>query len=389
MYSCLKGSTEHEAYRVIHRENDQPIIKSVGPDKLTTAPLYSSDVKFGCSADGNPPPKYQWLQRVSNSNSVPQDKILRSSDPKLQFINITYDFQGDYVCVVTNTIAGIERFVQSQPITLQVIGAPQVMRYSEKHEVVAHRGENAVLSVVVCADPRPRRTAWEWGSLQLEAGAGIGRYQAEELLQLDNVEVEARLKFLKLEFQMDSCAGEYFETVKSDTKEDCYEARFHVKRVDHADARNYYLKVENERGSDSHSIYLAVREPLGMSAVFTVAVGSLVVFMICILLAVYIIKSQRCCFRRQKLKKREEKKEEERSSKHVIMTLYGNEFSFVYSKTGFVVSSKKKMQATSEKALYETPYVFSLGEGKRCDLTRNIEMSHLSTKKRASDSAYM
>lgn len=58
------------------------------------------------------------------------------------------------------------------------------MRQSEKHEVVAHRGDNAMLSVVVCADPRPRRTAWEWGSLQLEAGAGIGRYQADELLQV-------------------------------------------------------------------------------------------------------------------------------------------------------------------------------------------------------------
>lgn len=33
-----------------------------------------------------------------------------------------------------------------------------------------------------------------------------------------------------------------------------------------------------------------------MMTVFTVAVGSLVVFMICVLLSVYIIKSQKCCF---------------------------------------------------------------------------------------------
>lgn len=58
------------------------------------------------------------------------------------------------------------------------------MRQSEKAEVVVRRGENALLSVVVCADPRPRRTAWEWGSSQLEAGAGVGRYHAEELLQV-------------------------------------------------------------------------------------------------------------------------------------------------------------------------------------------------------------
>ena len=48
--------------------------------------------------------------------------------------------------------------------------------------VVANRGQNAVLSVIVCADPRPRRAAWEWGSMLLEAGAGVGRTQAQELL---------------------------------------------------------------------------------------------------------------------------------------------------------------------------------------------------------------
>lgn len=101
---------------------DGPIIKSVGPDKLTTAPLYSS-TSFACSADGNPPPKYQWLQRVPNPNGGPHETVvMRSSDPKLHFTNITYDFQGEYVCVVANVIGGSERSIQSQPITLQVIG---------------------------------------------------------------------------------------------------------------------------------------------------------------------------------------------------------------------------------------------------------------------------
>lgn len=42
-------------------------------------------------------------------------------------------------------------------------------------------------------------------------------------------------------------------------REDCYEARLHVRQTDHQDARNYYLTVENERGLDRHAVHLAVR----------------------------------------------------------------------------------------------------------------------------------
>lgn len=62
-------------------------------------------------------------------------------------------------------------------------GAPQVLRHSGGREVVVARGEDALLRLVVCADPRPRRAAWEWGSQKLEAGDDLGRYKAEELEQ--------------------------------------------------------------------------------------------------------------------------------------------------------------------------------------------------------------
>ncbi|KAL1124785.1 hypothetical protein AAG570_001406, partial [Ranatra chinensis] len=110
-------------------------------------------------------------------------------------------------------------------------GGPQVLRHSagsgSSGEVVAVRGEDAVLGLVVCADPRPRHAAWEWGSLQLQAGEGLGRYHAEQLIQ--------------------------------DRREDCYEARLHVREVDPADSRTYFLVVENEKGTDRHFLRLAVR----------------------------------------------------------------------------------------------------------------------------------
>lgn len=101
---------------------DAPIIKSVGPDKITTATLYSS-AEFSCAADGNPAPTYQWFQKMSMAGGNTADTaILRSTEHKLHFKNITYDYQGEYICVVTNVIAGTDRSVRSQPITLQVIG---------------------------------------------------------------------------------------------------------------------------------------------------------------------------------------------------------------------------------------------------------------------------
>lgn len=48
--------------------------------------------------------------------------------------------------------------------------------------VPAQRGESVALSLVVCADPRPRHVSWEWGSLRIEAGDRIGRLIFENFI---------------------------------------------------------------------------------------------------------------------------------------------------------------------------------------------------------------
>lgn len=90
----------------------------MGPDRLTTAVLFSSTT-FECIAEGNPQPTYQWLQRIpSPSNRI----VERGREAKLHISNVTYDYQGEYVCKVTNIIGGAERTIQSEAIALQVVG---------------------------------------------------------------------------------------------------------------------------------------------------------------------------------------------------------------------------------------------------------------------------
>lgn len=101
----------------------------------------------------------------------------RGRESRLVIDNVTYDYQGEYECRATNYINGQERVATSEPVSLQVVGAPQVLRHSHAlHTMSVRKGDAASMSLVVCADPRPRHVAWEWGSLRLEAGAGFGEW---------------------------------------------------------------------------------------------------------------------------------------------------------------------------------------------------------------------
>ncbi|XP_037954318.1 synaptogenesis protein syg-1-like [Teleopsis dalmanni] len=242
-----------------------PKIISAGPDRLTTAPLFSP-AAFECVADGNPLPTYKWVQRFSRGAKY----VERGHESRLVIDNVTYDYQGDYECRATSYINGQERVAVSEPVSLQVVGAPQVLRlHPSLHTVSIKRGEPASMSLVVCADPRPHRVAWEWGSLRLEAGNGIERFHADDILP--------------------------------DSREDCYLSTLHIERTDEHDSRPYYLVVENERGTDRHAIHLNVEgtfaEPLEMSYLLGIAGGCLAAILILICLCIYAVRSKKCCFK--------------------------------------------------------------------------------------------
>lgn len=139
--------------------SDSPRILSAGPDRLTTAPLFTP-AAFECVAEGNPPPIFKWFQKyvsicLTNQVSSPWHQTRESShqrralehlppispfynihfrinsgaaylergrEARLVIDNVTYDYQGEYECRATNYINGQERTVPSEPVQLQVVG---------------------------------------------------------------------------------------------------------------------------------------------------------------------------------------------------------------------------------------------------------------------------
>ncbi|CAG9762656.1 unnamed protein product [Ceutorhynchus assimilis] len=131
-------------------------------------------------------------------------------------------------------------------------------------EIFVESGQTVDLSMVVCADPRPRSVAWEWGSLRLEAGNEMGKFKVDDLTQEDG--------------------------------EDCYLTTLHVKDTSATDSRTYYLLVENDKGKDTHAVQLYVNEPLQMITLVSVAGALLVGCLLLVCVCIYAIRAGKCCF---------------------------------------------------------------------------------------------
>ena len=70
-----------------------------------------------CSAEGNPLPKYQWLQKLPS-----QQVMKRAYEDNYVIEDVSYDHQGDYVCEAINVIGGHRKIVQSDPVNIEVRG---------------------------------------------------------------------------------------------------------------------------------------------------------------------------------------------------------------------------------------------------------------------------
>eukprot|EP00094_Tigriopus_californicus_P013464 TCALIF_13024-PA protein Name:"Similar to KIRREL Kin of IRRE-like protein 1 (Homo sapiens)" AED:0.12 eAED:0.13 QI:0/0.83/0.76/0.92/0.91/1/13/506/759 len=238
-----------------------PKILRVTPMGGSTVGVHNRTI-LSCSAEGNPAPKYQWLQKLPT-----QQVLKRGYEERLILEDTTYDHQGDYVCEAINMIGGQKKIVQSEPVHIEVRGAPQVLRYSVAKEVEAISGRDVRLEMDVCSDPVPSRTTWDWGTHRVDAGQDLhGRYLAEQM-------------------------------VEHPEREDCYVARLLVRKVSPSDSKRYFLDVENIHGTDRYAIGLIVKDPVSMASVIGVVIALLVLFVLMVIVLLYAYKRQKMCFK--------------------------------------------------------------------------------------------
>ena len=189
---------------------------------MTTEPVSEMRVKAGskvditCTAEGNPQPRYEWIQRGTDKISDYQHLVIEK---------VGYSQQGEYICTAINTIGGKDRSVRSEVVRLDVTGVPQVLTRSG--DMIGVVGEDVSIEGVYCSDPAPIRTTWEWDGTVLPTGSDIsGRFRAE--------------------------------SVPHPSMEECYISSLVVSEVEKEDAMTYSLHVENSFGQDQVLLALHV-----------------------------------------------------------------------------------------------------------------------------------
>lgn len=224
-------------------------------------------VTLHCVAEGNPVPKISWLQQNGRDKNVWN---IRGRNATLTVANASYSHQGVYRCEASNVVKNQPYRVQSQEVHIDIRGPPQIMVESSKTRdlVEASKEEDAVITVMFCADPKPVETFWGWGSYKLKTGSALGRFVAEPLLADEELE-------------------------------DCYESRLLIQKVESDDSRKFTLFVDNAKGKASHSVALEVKEPLALTMVIAIAVGGAVFLIVFLTLFVYLVRSEKMCFRRR------------------------------------------------------------------------------------------
>eukprot|EP00095_Tigriopus_kingsejongensis_P010153 maker-scaffold575_size133042-snap-gene-0.26 protein:Tk10153 transcript:maker-scaffold575_size133042-snap-gene-0.26-mRNA-1 annotation:"hypothetical protein DAPPUDRAFT_54063" len=235
------------------------------PRNLRTSPQQSLDLevgaqsKFQCLADGNPKPKFEWLQKVTIGG---EERVYsRAKSATIGFANITYEQGGQWACTAANRIKDEDRKLQSNSFEVLISGPPQVLLLVSASEQTFRENVNARIEVAFCSDPKPRNLYWAWAGLTLAAGESQGRFAAVPIKP------------------------------SSSGQKDCYMGVLDLENAKSEDSRDYVMTVENARGKLEFPVRVKIAQPLAMSTVIGVGVSGL------LLLAILVVAIT-CCHQR-------------------------------------------------------------------------------------------
>ena len=81
----------------------------ITPKKLVDLDVGQAS-EFRCDSDANPPAQFEWLQKVPNSHVKSKNKLgqiySRGFGKSMLLKNVTYEYEGKWVCVAKNVIKG-------------------------------------------------------------------------------------------------------------------------------------------------------------------------------------------------------------------------------------------------------------------------------------------
>ena len=92
--------------------------------------------EFNCDSDANPPAQFEWLQKISDRNDKSKrgQVYSRGQGKTLILKNVTYENEGKWVCVATNSIRGMYVLYLIQIFIIRIITDNQ--KISEKIEIM-------------------------------------------------------------------------------------------------------------------------------------------------------------------------------------------------------------------------------------------------------------
>ena len=236
------------------------MILRVGP-KTTLESRTGETITLSCLAEGSPSPNYQWLQQLPTG-----EVLVRGYTSDLVIDSLSYEHQGEFVCGAKNKMGE----VQSDPVRVEVRGAPSVSRQTAASEVVVRTGEDANIEVEFCSNPAPKQF-WNLGPVGGHSSSVIlGSNQRHGRFVVDHPRPVAA--------------------------KDCFIGVLRILGAHPSDSRDYVLELKNDHGVDTFAVKLVVIDNKVSQEIFiAIVVGSVLTLLLLALIVIYLVKADRCC----------------------------------------------------------------------------------------------